>query len=206
MYNMILKRPMINTERDIIDKASVKELIEFERFCRDNSMWDEMDKCFTEDSKVVISWFQGTGHEFVEASKKMIGRAPHKIYNTEIWVNGDKAVAIMITTIQKRVDIGGYPLELMSDAKIVFRTRRVDGIWYIVSLEGIYEKDALVPVIPNNNIVVPIEELSKFRESYACLSYVLNKDGYEIDCNLPGIDRPDLVEKFYQETDEWLLA
>jgi len=202
---MILKRPIINTQKDIIDKANIKELIEFERFCRDNSIWDEMDKCFATDSKVVISWFQGTGHEFVEASKKMEGRAPHKIYNTEIWVNGDKAVAIMITTIQKRVEFGGYPLELISDAKLVFRTQRIDGIWYIVSLEGIYEKDALVPVIPNSNIVVTVEELSKFRESYACLSLVLSMAGYEIDHNLPGIDRPDLVEEFYKEAEEWLI-
>lgn len=189
---------------DCLNKASIKELIEFERFCRDNFIWDEMDKCFAADSKVLISWFHGTGHEFVEASKKMVGRAPHKIYNTQIWVNGDKAVAIMIATIQKREDIGGYQIELMSDAKLVFRTQRIDDIWYIVSLEGIYEKDALVPVIPNSNIVVPVEELSKFRESYACLSLILSRAGYEIDPNLPGIDRPDLVEKFYKETDEWL--
>jgi predicted aspartyl protease len=74
----------------------------------------------------------------------MVGRAPHKIYNTQIRVNGDKAVAIMIATIQKREDIGGYQVELMSAAKLVFRTQRIDDIWYIVSLEGIYEKDALV--------------------------------------------------------------
>lgn len=201
---MILKRPMINTKKDIIDKANVKELIEFERFCRDNSMWDEMDKCFAADSKVVISWFQGTGHEFVKASSKMKNYAPHKIYNIEIWINGDKAVAIMMATIQSRTDFGGYQVELMSDAKLVYRIQRTNGIWYIVSLEGIYEKDALVPVIPNSNIVVTIEELSKFRESYGCLSLVLSRAGYEIDNNLPGIDRPDLVDKLYKETDEWL--
>ncbi|MFD9628339.1 nuclear transport factor 2 family protein [Peribacillus muralis] len=201
---MILKRPTVNTQQDLLDKASVKELIEFERFCRDNALWNEMDKCFTSDSKITISWFQGTGHEFVEASKKMPGRAPHKIYNTEIWLNGDKAVAIMIATIQKRIDINGYPVELNSDAKLVFSVQKINGQWYIVSMEGIYEKDSLVPVYPNASITVPVEEISKFRESYACLSYVLSQDGYDIADDLPGIDRPDLVEAFYKKTDEWL--
>lgn len=201
---MILKRPGINTEKNIIDKASVKELIEFERFCRDNSLWEEMDKCFAKDSKVMISWFQGTGHEFVEASSKMKNYAPHKIYNTEVWVNSNKAVAIMMATIQSRADFGGNLVELMSDAKLVFKTEKVDGLWYIVSLEGIYEKDSLVPVIPNSKIEIPMEELSKFRESYGCLSLVLSTAGYNIDNNLPGIDRPDLVQKLYEEVNEWL--
>ena len=93
-------RPQINTVGDILEKESVKELVQFERYCRDNALWDEMDRCYTADSQIIISWFHGTGHEFVEASKKMAGRAPHKIYNTQVWLHGDRAVAVMITTIQ----------------------------------------------------------------------------------------------------------
>lgn len=202
---MILKRPMTNTKQEVIDKSSIKELIEFERFCRDNSLWEEMHKCYAEDSKVTISWFQGTGYDFVEASKKMEGRAPHKIYNTQIWINGNKAVSIMIATIQKRTEINGHIMDLNSDAKLIFCTEKIDGIWYIVSMEGVYEQDSLVPAFPGENITIPLEEISKFRESYACLSYVLSKGGYDIDNNLPGIDRPDLVEKIYNKTNEWLM-
>jgi len=205
MLEMILKRPKISSQQDIIDKFSVKELIEFERFCRDNANWDEMEKCFAKDSKVIISWFQGSGGEFVEASRKMKGRAPHKIYNTEIWINHGKAVAIMMATIQSRSDIGGYPLELWSDAKIVFRVQKNDEQWYIKSMECIYEKDSLVPVYPNSRATLDTDELSNFRESYACLSYVLSKNGYEINGDLPGLDRPELVEKLYKEADEWLM-
>jgi hypothetical protein len=202
---MILTRPKIKAYQDTIDKANVKELIEFERFCRDNALWEEMDQCFLKDSNVNISWFQGTGSEFVEASKKMTTRAPHKIYNTEIWLNGDKAVAIMLVTIQSRTDIGGYLVELWSDAKLVFRVQKNDDQWYIKSMECIYEKDSLVPVYPNSRTTLEMEELSNFRQSYACLSYVLSKNGYEVNGDLPGLDRPELVEKLYKEADEWLM-
>lgn len=62
-------RPQINTVGDILEKESVKELVQFERYCRDNALWEEMDRCYTADSEIIISWFHGTGHEFVEASK-----------------------------------------------------------------------------------------------------------------------------------------
>jgi hypothetical protein len=42
---MFLKRPIQNTPEEILDKFSVTELINFERFCRDNAQWDEMKKC-----------------------------------------------------------------------------------------------------------------------------------------------------------------
>lgn len=197
-------RPQINTYEDILDKESVRELVQFERYCRDNGLWEEMERCYTPDSEIKISWFHGTGHEFAEASKKMAGRAPHKIYDTQVWLNGEKAVAIMMTTIQKRVNIGGVLLELNSDAKLVFRTRKKDGRWMIAGMEAVYEKDNLIPVIPSGDYRLPKEEIACFRESYGCLSYVLSCSGYTIDHQLPGIDRQELVAAFFEKTQNWL--
>lgn len=198
-------RPGINTYEDILNKESVKELVQFERYCRDNALWDEMEKCYAEESEIKISWFHGTGHEFVEASRRMEGRAPHKIYNTQVWLNGDKAAAVMVTTIQKRVEMDGVILELNSDARLVFRVQRTDNMWYIVGMDGIYEKDSLNPVLPAGNFVLSQETLNEFRESYGCLSYTLSRSGYEIDHNLPGIDRPEMVEAFFEKTRVWLV-
>lgn len=201
----ILKRPTANTAQSVIDRTDVKELLEFERFCRDNALWDEMHKCFAEDSYVKISWYQGSGHGFVEGSKNnFTTRAPHKIYNTEIWLNGNKAVAIMMATISMRLQIDGYPVELSSDAKLIFRTQKIDGDWYIVGFESIYEEDRLIPVLPNNHINIPADEIASYRKSYACMTYMMTRLGTAVDENLPGIDRPDLVEQLYKETDEWL--
>ena len=70
MERMILTRPMPANPQQALDKAAIRELVEFERYCRDNALWDEMKKCYTEDSHVKISWFEGTGHGFVDASSK----------------------------------------------------------------------------------------------------------------------------------------
>lgn len=201
---MFLKRTIKNTKENLIDKFSVKELIEFERFCRDNSQWDEMRKCFAADSKITVSWFQGTGAEFVDASIKMESYAPHKIYKTLVWLSNDKAVSITMATVQCRSDLDGHTVELRSDVKLLYRTQKIDGVWYIISMDGIYEKDSLIPVSPGGNISVPTEEISKYRSSYANLTYVFKKQGYDIDNNLPGIDRPETVNKLYQEAEDWL--
>ena len=31
-----------NTLEDVVDKFNIRELIEFERYCRDYKLWDEM--------------------------------------------------------------------------------------------------------------------------------------------------------------------
>lgn len=200
----ILTRPGHETDAEMLEKARVRELIEFERFCRDNALWEEMKKCFSEDSSVAISWYNGSGHGFVDASAKMQGRAPHKIYNTEVWLRGERAVAIMVTTIEKRQELEGVPVDLRSDAKLVFCVEKQENRWFIKSFTAIYEQDSLTPALPTNSLAVPAEELAKSRPSYACLSYTLARGGYAIDSALPGIDRPDLVDALYRRVDAWL--
>lgn len=203
-YKTILKRPVVSNQHEMEEKANIKELIEFERFSRDNGLWDEMKKCYAEDSRVNISWYQGSGHGFVEATSKMETTALHKAHNTEIWVKGDKAVAMMTATIDLQHHIGQYPVELVSDVILIFRTQKIDGQWYIVSFESIYQKDDIIPAFPNAEISIPAEEISQYRKSYGSMIYLMRKANFKIDENLPGTDRPDLVEKLYRETDEWL--
>lgn len=200
----LLRKPSGNTLENLTDKFNIKELIEFERFCRDNAQWEEMKKCFAENSTVTNSWFKGSGHGFVEASSKMETYAPHKLFDTLIWLNNDKAVAITMATIQMRMEIEGHLLELNSDVKLLYKTQKINGLWSIISMEGIYEKDALIPVSPTDGITIPRKEIGKFRSSYANMSYALSKSGYSVDVNLPGIDKPETVAKVYQESDNWL--
>ena len=202
----LLKKPGINTVQDQLDKFNIKELIEFERFCRDNAQWDEMKKCYADHSTVNISWFKGSGHGFVDASSKMKGYAPHKLYDTLIWLNGEKAIAITMATIQMKFNIDGGLLELQAESKLIFRTQKVNKEWIIVCFESIYEKDALIPVTPNSSINIPAEDIIKYRSSYANMSYALGKTGHNVDQNLPGIDKPESVAQLYNETESWLIS
>ena len=202
--NPFLTRPVINTEEERNAKADILELINFERFCRDNAQWDEMRKCFAKDSCVNISWYQGDGDGFVTASSKMSAYAPHKIHSTLTWLNGDRAVTIMMATIQMRRTIQGVTCELSSDAQLLFSTQKIDGQWMIVRFESIYEQDRLIPVLPDATLSMDSAELSKYRQSYACMSYCMEQQGYMANQELPGRDRPETVTKVYADLKRWL--
>lgn len=40
-----------NTLEDVVDKFNIRELIEFERYCRDYKLWDEMRPLYHDDAK-----------------------------------------------------------------------------------------------------------------------------------------------------------
>jgi len=204
MKRMILTRPMPADPQQAMDKSAVRELVEFERYCRDNALWDEMKKCYAEDSHVKISWFEGTGHGFVDASSKWTERAPHAIHSVMVWLNGDKAVSFMTATIELRANIDGHQVEISSDATIIYRLCKIDGVWYIVNFQSIYEKDTIIPVFPDGGFTIPTGEIEKYRPSYAGIIYLTKQKGGMVNEELAGIDRPDLVEKIYNETDRWL--
>ena len=199
-----LTRPVINTEEERNAKADILELINFERFCRDNAQWDEMRKCFAKDSFVNISWYQGSGDGFVTASAKSPAYAPHKIHNSLTWVNGDRAVTIMMATIQNRRTIKGVECELSTDTQLLFSTQKIDGQWYIVRFESIYEQDRLIPVLPDSTLSMDSAALEKYRQSYACMSFCMEQSGFGANQELAGRDRPETVEKIYSDLKKWL--
>lgn len=156
---MLFERNRPYTQDTLLDKENILELIQFERFCRDNSLWDSMYECFAEDSMINISWFKGSGKAFVDASREMNRYAPHQIYNSQIWINQDRAVAIMQATIQTRLPINEVQMQLNSDAKIVYGLVKQDDTWYINTMECVYEKDSLAPVVPST-ISLPANALN----------------------------------------------
>ncbi|MEA4895111.1 MAG: nuclear transport factor 2 family protein [Oscillospiraceae bacterium] len=200
---MLFLKPGPNTVQTVIDKYSIKELIEYERFCRDNAQWEEMRRCFMSDSRVTVSWFNGSGSEFVDASIKAEGYAPHKLYNTVIDLRGDKAVALTMAMISKRSTLDGATFDVQVGLRLLFCVQKISGLWLIKSMDGIYEKDNLIPFV-GYSFAIPEEETKKFRPSYACLSWVLDKEGYTINKDLPGIDRPETIEKLYREAENWV--
>lgn len=76
---MLFQKLETTTIEAMLDKFAVKEIIEYERFCRDNALWDQMYDCYAEDSTVTVSWYKGDGYGFVQASSKMKSVTPHKL-------------------------------------------------------------------------------------------------------------------------------
>jgi hypothetical protein len=191
-------------QQDIIDKNNIRELVEFERYCRDRALWDLMEQCYVQDSRIQISWFSGSGNEFVKASKGMPG-ATHKINNTIVWLKNDKGIAEAIASIHLRHSDKGIEYDVISYVRLLFKVVKIESIWKIATMDCIYEKDTIIPVVPCKVLQISSQELLKYRYSYRCLSYVLSQRGELINDNLPGEDAPETIADLYEKASEWIL-
>lgn len=196
-----------NTLEDIIDKVNIRELIEFERYCRDYKLWDQMRTCYHDDCTIVVSWMTGSPDEFVEGSKRMnASKAPakHKVFDTIVWKNGNRAVAECITSIQIRCPLDGDTVDMATHTRLHYRLEKRGGIWKILSMEPIYEKDSMFSAYTDGTFKASREELEQYRPSYA--NMILRQVHYGLTPNeaLAGEDKPETIAQIYQKSSEFL--
>ena len=127
----------------------------------------------------------------------------HKIYNTFVWLNKDKAVAEMQTMMFAYHDLDGSTYSRNGWARLLYKVQKTEGIWKIKGLDCIYERDLMIPVTPDYGFDTEID-FDKFRKSYKCISYLFDRGGVPNNNELPGDDKLQLVEALYAEADEWL--
>lgn len=189
------------------EKAKIRELLEYDRYCRDNGHYKQMAECYSENSVVRVSWFNGNGKEYAKRlAEAKGGGAKHKVNYTVVWVNGNKAIAEMTTSmLSPRQSVNGQEFDLISYARILTRLQKENNEWKIMQGDCIYERDELVPVFPGAEIKIDTKQINKYRQSYKNLCYVLARTGEESDQNLPGEDKPETIEKLYYEASDWIF-
>lgn len=183
----------------------VTQLVLRERQSRDRGWYDEMADCFTYDSIVQMSWFTGSGADFVRQTRAMAGRgddAVHRLSPPAVRIHGDRALAELPLIIEWRVDIDGVEADLASACRSQYRAERcADGLWRSARITSIYEKDTLDPVLPDTHLAV---DAAGYRPSYRFLAWYLNRKGYTVGDHQLGDDQPDAVAEQYRAEHTWL--
>ena len=188
------------------DVSGVSQLILRERESRDLGRWERMRGCFWPESLVRVSWYRGNGDGFVDGSIDMARRgvlAKHRVTPILVNLNGNRAVAAMPSIIDLPVKLQGVELILSAHARFLYRAEKRDDIWKLMGFDAIYMRDELTPAVPGQSITIDPEELKRFRPTYRLLSYYMTSQGYEVDSNLAGEDRPDLVAAMNNELYGW---
>ncbi|MDG2175842.1 MAG: nuclear transport factor 2 family protein [Gammaproteobacteria bacterium] len=194
------------TPESATDITAITQLVVRERESRDLCLWNRMAECFHEDSHVDISWFQGSGKEFVQASKGMFERgmrAKHRLGPVLVTLNGDKAVATLSGIIDVPEEIDGVEMTLSAHCLMIYRAEKRGGAWGLISFGAIYRRDEFIPAIPGVVADISPEKLKQFRPSYRNLSYCLELAGFEVNNELPGEDRPETVAAIMEEVFGW---
>jgi hypothetical protein len=201
----------VNTEGESLvaaeDIVAITQLVVRERESRDMCFWNRMRDCFHEDAEVNISWFQGTGYEFVEASKGMAARgmlAKHRLGPVLVTLNGDRGLATLSAIIDIPTEIEGKSFTLSAHCLLIYRVSKRGGTWRFSSFEVIYRRDEFIPAILGETVQLPVEELSRYRASYRNMCYSLRLRGYVPSDELAGEDRPESVRAILEKVYRWV--
>jgi hypothetical protein len=189
------------------DIVAITQLVVRERESRDMCFWNRMRDCFHEDAEVNISWFQGSGHDFVEASKGMAARgmlAKHRLGPVLVTLNGDRALATLTAIIDIPTEIEGKSFTLSAHCLLIYRVSKRAEVWRLSSFEVIYRRDEFIPAILGESVTLPVEELTRYRASYRNMCYSLSLRGYQPSDELAGEDRPESVRAILQGAYAWL--
>jgi hypothetical protein len=191
---------------DAADVSAITQLILRERDARDLGRWDQLRDCYHPDSLIRISWFRGNAADFVAGSIDMAKRgvlATHRLAPIGVTLAGDRALAWLTAIIDIPINAAGVEALLASVARLLYRAERRNGAWRLAGFDAIYRRDGLTPRVPGQRIAIDPAALAGFRPSYRLLSWSLAQQGYAIDGDLPGEDRPDLVDALTRELDTW---
>jgi hypothetical protein len=191
---------------DAADITAITQLILRERESRDEGRWAPMRECFHHDALIRISWITGNADDFVNGSRDMAERgvlAKHRLGPILVRRREHRAIATLGGVIDIPVKLDEVDAQLSSYARFYYRAERRDNIWKLSGFEAVYLRDELAPSVPGQSIVIAPEALQSFRPSYRLLSYVLSRNGYRVNPDLPGDDRQDTVDKLENELFSW---
>ncbi|MEP7314829.1 MAG: nuclear transport factor 2 family protein, partial [Pseudomonadota bacterium] len=189
-----------------VDTSEITQLILTERESRDFGHWARMRDCFHDDALIRISWITGDADAFVAGSIDMARRgvlAKHRLGPVRVHLNGDRAVASLSGIIDIPSQVDGIEVHLASHARFLYRAERRDGRWRLSGFDGVYRRDELVPVVPGQVLRVDAAMLAQYRPAYRFLSYVLSRNGYDVNGDLPGEDQPERVAALEKELFGW---
>lgn len=195
---------------EILDKLVIADLIQFERLYRDQQQWEKLRDLYHPDSLVRLGWFIGSGSEYVDASRRL--DAPkkgwhimHVTHPTLVQVQGKRAIAETSTLIVRRTELAGVLVDVTIYCQLYSRVEKRDGIWRILTLDVVYEKDTLVPVYASDHLEINRAELEQGPAAYRFSAYNLKKIGHSVRAeDLYSTDHPERVAQLYSEAETWL--
>jgi hypothetical protein len=162
------------------------------------------------DSKhtICLASRHGCSKEFAAASQELAekrgSKTKHTIFPTYVRINGDRAICESPGTIHGRNLFGGVEVDMVNYARFHSLVVRTERGWRMKSFMGIYSRDTLTAVNPNDSLPINWNEIRQFRPEYRFLCYAMMQRGYSVSQELPGDERPDIVNAYYAKADRWL--
>ena len=191
---------------ETVDRLEIRDLLENWVLWSDSGDWERFRGVWHDDGRMMATWFQGTGEEFVAARRDAWEhdfRIVHAQGGSSIDLAGNRAIAQTRMTISQRGPIHDVPCDVVCTGRFYDFLEKRDGRWAIVLRQPIYEKDRVDPVDPSTSLALDPELLARFPEGYRHLAYFQTCLGYDVKPDMPGLKGPG-VEALYARGAGWL--
>jgi hypothetical protein len=188
------------------DRLLICELLANWVVWRDAGLWERFRGVWHGDGRMMATWFQGTGDEFIKVSREGWARGVsilHFLGGTSIDLASKRAIAQTKMTISQRGEVDGVLCDVVCTGRFYDFLEKRDGRWGIVLRQPIYEKDRIDPVSPSAMLHLDETLLARFPEGYRHLAYMQTRIGYAVKPDMPGLKGPE-VERLYRRGDAWL--
>lgn len=195
-------------EQTLIDRLAIRETIENWVVWRDAGDWERFATVWHPNGRMMATWFQGTGPEFIEVTKAGWVKGVnilHFLGGTSIEVSGTRAVAQTKMTISQRGEVEGAICDVVCTGRFYDFFEKVDGRWLLLLRQPIYEKDRLDPISPGASLKLDAALLAEFPLGYRHLAYIQTRIGYKVKRDMPTLTGP-VVEALYARGREFLQS
>ena len=191
---------------ELLDRASIRELLGNWALWRDAGDWDRLATTWHPDGVMMSTWQQSDAATFIESCKAAWQKGMDVLHSqgpTAIELAGGRATAQTKMTITQRVTIEGVSADVTCFGRFYDFLERRDGRWGIVLRQPIYERDRLDCVTPGGSLALDPEILARFPDGYRHLAYVQTLMGFTVKTDMPGRTGPE-VERLYRRGRDWL--
>lgn len=193
---------------EVLDKLAIREAQENWVVWRDAGDWERFRTVWADDGRMMATWFQGTGEEFVRVSKEGFEKGVnilHTLGACSIEVNKNRAISQIKMSILQRAKVHDVLCDVTCIGRFFDFFEKRGGRWLLVLRQPIYEKDRIDPVDPSATLKLDSALLKKFPEGYCHLAYLQATNGFKVKPDMPGLRGPD-VEKLYARGKTWLAG
>lgn len=190
------------------DHRLIRELLENWVVWRDAGLWERFRTVWHPDGRMMATWFQGSGDDFIKVSQEGWARGVsilHFLGGASIDLVGKRAIAQTKMTISQRGEVDGITCDVVCTGRFYDFLEKRDGRWGIVLRQPIYEKDRMDPVSPSARLDLDPALLERFPAGYRHLAYMQTRIGYAVKPDMPGLKGPE-VEGLYRRGEAWLAG
>ncbi len=187
-------------------RLAIRQVVENWVLWRDAGDWERFQTVWHPDGRMMATWFQGTGRDFIDVSIEGWNKGVsilHFLGGSSIDVAGTRAIAQTKMTISQRAQVDGVGVDVVCTGRFYDFFEQRKGTWAIVLRQPIYEKDRMDPIDPAAQLVLDPKLLAEFPEGYRHLAYLQTRNGFTVKRDMPQLKGPE-VQQLYADGKAWL--